>query len=118
MTDKTLTPPPNAKRIYAWKDTPDLTDSAVYRVTDPGQDPREIVVSKNQRRVLEGLMRNPLYAASYCRVSDQVLPLRRDHGVEIHCEMYRNDPETGRERYGVYFLRSKVELVCPAGVAA
>ncbi len=110
-------PPPNAKRVYRWADLPLHTEQALYRVTDPGQEPRIIHAAKRKRQVLEGLMRSPVYAASYCRLSDQVLPLRRDDGVDIHCEMYRDDPETGRERYGVYFLRSKVERIEREGEA-
>ena len=102
-------PPTNTRRIYAWDDLPQTTEPALYRITDPGQEPRTVTVSKNTRRVLEGLMRGPLFAASYCRLSDKVLPLRRDHGVDIVCTLYRSDEETGRERYGVYTLVSKVE---------
>ncbi len=104
-------PPSNAKRIYRWADLPDATEPALFRITDPGHEPRVIGASKHKRQVLEGLMQHPLYAASYCRLSDQVLPLRRDDGVDIACEMYRNDPETGREKYGVYVLKSKVERI-------
>ncbi len=111
-------PPSNALRVYRWADLPNLTTPALYRVTDPGQEPREIYASKHKRQVLEGLMRSPLYAASYCRLSDKVLPLRRDDGVNIECKLYNNDPETGRERFGIYFLVSKVELVEESGVAA
>lgn len=107
--NETKIPPINAKRVYRWADLPNMKEPALYLVTDPGQEAREIVVSNNQRRVLEGLMRGPIFAASYCRLSDQVLPLRRDHGVNIECEMHRNDAETGRERYGIYHLRSQVK---------
>ena len=116
-TDK-KTPPANAQRVYRWDDLPGATDLATFRVTDNDQDAREIVVSNHQRQVLEGLMKRPLYAASYCRLSDQVLPLRRDHGIDIECEMYANDPETGRQRYGVYFLKSKVTRTETGEVAA
>ncbi len=104
-------PPHNAKRVYRWGDLPYLTELALFRVTDPGQEPRVIAVSKHVRQVLEGLMRHPIYAASYCRISDQVLPLRRDHGVNIRCDMYSNDKETGRTRFGIYVLESKVERI-------
>lgn len=108
MEPKDEKPPTNARRVYRLADLPNERAPARYLVQDPGQEPREITVTKHRRQVLEGLMRGPIYAASYCRVSDQVLPLRRDDGVDIECKMYRNDPETGRERYGVYFLRSNV----------
>lgn len=110
MTE-TIKPPTNAKRVYRWTDLPSLTEPATYRVTDPDQEPREITVSKHRRQVLEGLMQGPIYAASYCRLSDQVLPLRRDGSVDIKCEMYTKDKETGRQKYGVYFLQSRVERI-------
>ncbi|WP_170545333.1 hypothetical protein [Ruegeria arenilitoris] len=111
-------PPTNALRVYRWADLPNLTAPALYRVTDPGQEPREIYASKHKRQVLEGLMRSPLYAASYCRLSDQVLPLRRDDGVNIECKMYRGDADTGRQKYGIYVLVSQVELIETKEVAA
>ncbi|WP_170387013.1 hypothetical protein [Ruegeria atlantica] len=104
--------------MYRWADLPNLTTPALYRVTDPGQEPRKIYASKHKRQVLEGLMRSPLYAASYCRLSDQVLPLRRDDGVNIECKMYRGDAETGRQKYGIYVLVSQVELISEREVAA
>lgn len=116
-TDQNSKPPANAKRVYRWADLPDASAPEMYRVSDPGQEPRVIVVSRHQRQVLEGLMTGPIYAASYCRISDQVLPLRRDHGVNIVCDMYSNDPETGRQRYGIYRLESQVERVGKAVAA-
>lgn len=104
-------PPSNSKRVYRWTDLPNHTDGALYRVTDPGKEPREIFARKHKQQVLEGLMQSPLYAASYCRLSDQVLPLRRDDGIEIECKLYQSDAETGRQKFGVYFLKSKVERI-------
>ena len=110
-------PPKNAKRVYRWADLASK-ERATYPVSDQNQEPREISVANNQRRVLEGLLQGPIYAASYCRLSDQVLPLRRDKGISISCKMCRNDPDTGRESYGVYFLESKVSRVSDEEVAA
>ena len=118
QTIRTELPPSNALRVFRWADLPNLTAPALYRVTDPGQEPREIYAPKHKRQVLEGLMRSPLYAASYCRLSDKVLPVRRDDGVNIVCKLYANDPETGRERFGIYFLVSKVERIETQGAAA
>ena len=104
-------PPPNTKRIYRWADLPDAAKPAKYRVETPGEQARIITVSRRKRQVLEGLMQSPVLAASYCRLSDNVLPLRRDHGVAITCTLYKQDPETGRDRYGVYTLDSKVTRI-------
>lgn len=105
------TPPSNTKRVYKWNDLPNETKPARYIIEDEGQPPRTITVSRRKRQVLEGLMQSPLLAASYCRISDQVLPLRRDFGVNITCTIYKKDPETGREIYGVYTLESKVTRI-------
>lgn len=106
MKNNLENPPKNTKREYGWHNLKPNTEYAPYSVTDEGQGTREIIVGKKQRQVLEGLMEGPIFAASYCRVGNQVLALRHDHGVDIACDMYRNDPETGRERYGVYRLVS------------
>lgn len=118
MKTRKTKPPTNARRIYRWTDLPNTTERASYVVQDDGGEPREIVISRHQRQVLEGLMQSPIFAASYCRISDQVLPLRRDHGVDIRCDMYANDPETGRQRYGVYTLVSTVTRSGDARAAA
>ncbi len=104
-------PPANTKRIYRWADLPNTTENQTYWVTNTGQDPRKVILAKRTRQVLEGLMRSPIHSASYCRLSDHVLPLRRDHGIDIRCDMFANDVETGRTRYGVYVLVSQVQPV-------
>lgn len=113
-----LKAPSNALRVFSWDQTPNLTKPAAYAVHNEGQEPQTIVVSKNTRRVLEALMTSPVYAASYCRISDKVLPLRRDHGVDIECVIYDSDLPTKRARFGVYFLKSKVIRLDDQKVAA
>lgn len=111
-------PPKNTKRVYGWHNLKPTTDYAPYSVADEGRETRKIIVGKQQRQVLEGLMEGPIYAASFCRVGNQVLALRHEHGIDIACDMYSNDPETGRERYGVYRLVSNVRRVDDGEVAA
>jgi hypothetical protein len=101
----------DAKRFYAWKDFQCDKRLERFLVEDEGQEPRTISVSKNKKRVLVGLINGPVFAASYCRISDQVLPLRRDYGLDITCTIFKNDPETGRDIYGVYTLESKVTRI-------
>jgi hypothetical protein len=102
------TPPQNTKRVYRWADLPNATKPAKFKIEAEGQEPRIITVSRRKRQVLEGLMKSPILSASYCRISDQVLPLRRDYGVNITCTIYRGDEDTGREIYGVYTLENAV----------
>ena len=101
-------PPSNAKRIYRWDDLPDAKGIERYIVNPNDANAEEIKLAKRKRQVLEGLMQGPIYAASYCRLSDQVMPLRRDYGLEIETTIYRHDDATGREKFGLYTLQSKV----------
>lgn len=105
------TPPSDTKRIYQWTELSNRRKAATYVVETEGQKPRMFTASHHKRQVLEGLMRWPILAASYCRISDQVLLLRRDCGLEIICTVYPGDPVTGREKYGVYSLASDVRCV-------
>ncbi|MGD1884708.1 MAG: hypothetical protein ACFB11_20765 [Paracoccaceae bacterium] len=41
--------------------------------------------------------------------------MRDQHGVDIDCTLYRADPDTGRERFGVYTLLSRVERIKVGG---
>lgn len=107
MTDNPR-PPANALRVQSWADTPALTKPATYEAHTDGAEPKSFTVSKLNRRVLEALMRGPLYAASPCRISDKVLSLRRDQGLEIECVLFKGDAETHRQLCGVYFLRTRV----------
>ena len=104
-----IDPPANTKRIPSWKVFKGGTKPARFRVTTEGAEPRVITVKSKVRQVLEGLMSAPLMSASYCRLGNQVMYLRRDHGVDILTELYPGDDDTGRQHYGVYFLKSKVE---------
>lgn len=117
MKIETGNPPPNAKRVFGWHDTPALENPTWYRVEDECGKSRSFIAKGKRRRVLEGLMRSPLLSASYARLSDHVDHLRRS-GVDIETKIYLNDPETGREKYGVYFLNSRVTRIEADEVAA
>ena len=108
MKNTTEHPPANAKRVCRRADLSATTETAINILMNPGEEPRQITISKHKRQVLEGLLTGPLYAASYRRHSDQVLPHRPDQGLNIRCEMYRSDPETGRERFGIHFFDTVV----------
>lgn len=100
-------PPKNARRVYRWSDLPPGRPQSGYLVENEGREPTTVFVGNKRQRVLEGLMRSPLYAASYVRLSDHVDHLKRS-GFDIETLMFRNDPETGRDTYGVYVLRSRI----------
>ena len=83
---ETERPPRNSKRVYRWPDLPNTLAPKPYRIIEEGKEVTTFIASEHKRQVLEGLMLHPIYAASYCRISDQVLALRGD-GVDIECKM-------------------------------
>ena len=103
-------------RVTEWKDLPSNKESARFRVISDAGDERVITLSKNKRRILEGLMKQPIYAASPVRISDVVHLLKGEQGLSIKTEMYANDRETDRAKFGVYFLTDQVERI--GGVTA
>jgi hypothetical protein len=111
MTDTAIEQPPlNTKHISKWSELPDCKDPAMYSIIVNGER-RTFLVSKKKRQVLEGLIHHPLACASKCRLSDCVLHLRRDYGLDIEMKMYQSADESDGESYGVYFLKSEVERV-------
>ena len=106
-------PPSNTLHVNRWSDLPDCMEPAVYRV-QCGDGTVLCSISKKTRQVLEGLMRQPLACSSKCRLSQAVLTLRRDYGLVIDMQMYEGSETSDGDRYGVYFLKSKIERVEPA----
>ncbi len=104
-------PPANARRKNRWRDFPNTVAPAQYLITDDTGETRTVTISKNKRRVLEGLMVAPMYCASPVRISDLVHILKRDYGVDIGMDLYEDDRETDRAKFGIYTLNSKVVRV-------
>ena len=100
--------PVNTLHVNRWDDLPDDIKPATYRVVETNH---KFTVQKKTRQTLEGLINQPVASASKCRISDRVLLLRRDCGLNIEMEMFRGDGTTQGENYGVYFLKSEIERV-------
>lgn len=96
-------------RVYGWSNLPNEKAPARFRITNGTGDSRTVTLSKNKRRILEGLMTQPMFCASPVRISDIVCILKTDYGINIHMELYSNDAETDRAKYGVYTLIDQVE---------
>ena len=109
MPDKVS--PPNTLHANRWDEFPDTVKPATYRIV--GTD-HKFTIQKKTRQTLEGLRNQPVACASKCRISDRVLILRRDCGLNIEMEMFQSDGDTQGESFGVYFLESKVERIVEA----
>lgn len=109
-------PPKNTQRITRWRDLPSLSTPATYEVQSPDGDSRKVFLKAGNRRVLEGLRKGPLYCASPVRLSDRVLILKRDYGLNIRTEIYDTDRATDSERFGVYFLDDRVSAIMESPV--
>ncbi len=101
-------PPANALDAQSWKDLAQSSPGyTAFSVTNGDQKPRVIKTSSHLTQTMRTLIERPLFAASRCRLSQYVSELR-SVGVLINTVGYRDDEETGRRLYGVWFLQSKV----------
>lgn len=117
MTELNLKPTKNTLYVERWLGLNFPTDVAAFEVTNKASESHTIHVSKNMRRVLEGLMEQPLYCASRCRIGHYVDLLRKEQHVDIETDWYSSDPETNRMRYGVYRIVSEVTRIDRAEAA-
>jgi len=104
-------PPSNALNSGNWNAISKQTKRTTFEVLGGDGKSRTISVANNCLRVLDCLTKRPLYCASRARISQEVSTLKHRYGLDIETLLYRNDPQTGRKTYGVYFLRSKVKRV-------
>ena len=101
----------NALCVTGWKDLPTDRTPARYLVTDSSGETREVTPAKPNLVILDALVEQPTYCASPVRVSDRVFVLRSEYGVPITIEMYENDADTTRSKYGVYFIGEGVARI-------
>ncbi|MCL6286025.1 hypothetical protein M3P21_21140 [Ruegeria sp. 2012CJ41-6] len=103
-------PPADTLYVQRWGDLPSPAAPAFYEVTNAGET-HTIHADKLMQRVLEGVMKQPVFCASRCRVGHFIDLLRKDKRVEIETDWYKNDPASGRMRFGVYRLISEVARI-------
>lgn len=114
MTDQTNptiagSPAPNTRWIMSRADLPPATAPARFRITLPGEEPREVIASKRRRQVLECLMAGPVFCASPVRLSDGVMRIKEELGIHIYTDWF-SDSKDG-SRYGTYRLVDHVEYL-------
>lgn len=110
-SDPNPRPPDNSRRVSAWRDLPTDRTPARYEIRDADGNTREITLKNGNRIVLDALLERPLYCASQVRISDRVGILRHEYGVPIEREMYEGNPQTGAQRFGVYFIGEGVRRI-------
>ena len=116
--DKITRPPSNALRVDAWRDLPQDSAAARYKITRDDGSVCVITLAKGNRIILDALLKQPVYCASPVRISDRVCILRHEYSVPITKKMYENDAATDRAKFGVYFLDGCVERLADTGGAA
>lgn len=104
-------PPANATSILAWDDCVPTPKKDTVTLISPEGDERTITLTKGNLRILRTMQRSPVYCASPVRISDRVLILKRDYGVNIRTDMYAAKGGTECERFGVYTLLDTVHPV-------
>lgn len=111
MTNNSNKPPSNALRVEAWRDLPGEKAPAHYEITHEDGTKDRITLARGNRIILDALIAQPVFCASPVRISDRVCVLRHEYGVPITKEMYDNDADTDRARFGVYFLDGDVRRI-------
>ena len=106
--DSKVLPPPNAISLDSWDDAEKAPKAQVAILRSPTGDQRQTVLKDGNLRILKTLAKAPLYCASRVRISDRVLILKRDHGVNIRTDMYRAPEGSDCDRFGVYTLLDDV----------
>lgn len=109
--DPNQRPLANANPIYSCVDLSSMTYLNWCRATDPSHQPFDFLVGKHKNEVLEGLMLNSLYAASYCRLSGQISSRCCGESLKIRCEQCRNDQDISLDQFGMYVQILHVELI-------
>jgi hypothetical protein len=115
--NKIARPPANSLRVEAWRDLPKDGAATRYKITREDGGVSVITLAKGNRIILDALLKQPVYCASPVRISDRVCILRHEYSVPIIKEMYENDAETDRAKFGVYFLDGCVERLDENGGA-
>jgi len=110
MTEQSKKPPENTRWIMGNHHLPQNYGKAEFLITNDGKS-KTITLEGRKRQTLGALMQNPLYCASPIRLSDNVSILKNEWGVDIHTEFYDDNSGPIPARFGVYFLKSKVEFM-------
>lgn len=112
MSKKTeATPPENTRWIISRQDLPRRRGSARYEVHNADGARETITLSNRKRQVLDALMRNPIYCASPVRLSDIVLLLRNENGINIETDFFQENDGIENTRFGIYVLVDQVRYL-------
>ncbi|MDD9726531.1 hypothetical protein PVV74_13760 [Roseovarius sp. SK2] len=112
MNKKTDTKPPqNTQWIISRRDLPCRRGGAHYEVQHADGKRESITLSNRKRQVLDALVRNPIYCASPVRLSDIVLLLRNENGLNIETEFFQENDGIENTRFGIYVLVDEVRYL-------
>lgn len=112
MNKKTeATPPENTRWITSRHDLPLRRGGAYYEVHRAEGTRETLTLSNRKRQVLDALMRSPIYCASPIRLSDIVLLLRNENGINIETEFFQENDGIENTRFGIYILVDQVRYM-------
>ncbi len=112
MDKKTDTKPPqNTRWIISKCDLPHRRGGARYEVQHADGKRETITLSNRKRQVLDALMCSPIYCASPVRLSDIVLLLRNENGINIETEFFQENDGIENTRFGIYVLVDRVRYL-------
>ena len=107
-SSNTKQPTEAIQRILGWHHCEQAHGAETLRLRSPDGDEREVTLSRGNLRILKTLQRGPVFCASPVRLSDRILVLKRDFGVNIRTDMFSAGSGSNRESYGTNTLLDTV----------
>ena len=99
-----------ARHIWGKKDLPQDRAPWVYEIHNEEGKAQRIILKNRTRQTIDALNRGPIFAASPVRLSNSIMILRRDYGVEIETHIFSANDGSGGS-YGIYELTSRVKPI-------
>ena len=99
-----------ARHIWGKKDLPQDRAPWVYEIQNEEGKAQRIILKNRTRQTIDALNRGPIFAASPVRLSNSIMILRRDYGVEIETHIFSANDGSGGV-FGIYELTSRVKPI-------
>mgnify|MGYP001800072087 CR=1 FL=1 len=112
MKPKQKQPPTSTRYSQSWNPLEQAQPPETWLIEPKEGEAFEVRFPANGTlRVFKTLVKAPLACPSRLRISDRILILRRDYGLNITTEMYPGNGQSECQRFGVYFLEDKATRV-------
>jgi len=100
----------SAWHVWRKANLPGNREAQTYLLQDNCGKAQRIILKNRNRQVIDALIRGPIFAASPVRLSNSIMILRREYGVEIETHIFSANDGSGGV-FGIYELISRVKPI-------